>query len=139
VKINPTVRAAFAKQIRWQPGRRSVGRKDLLFVVPVKTLDALWRKDTSGYLAPGAPGIKDRFAKLQRYLDESTGPVVLDAPEVVFQEWSGAVGFIDGRHRAALARDLGADHIMVAVPAEEADKFQAATKAKSVHGPVVLS
>jgi len=135
--IHPLVRAAFAKKIRWQPSGMSRGRKDRLFVLRVRDLDAAWRRNPQ-YIAPGDSGMTGKFAKLRQYIDDTAEPVPLDAPEVAWQEWDQGIGFIDGRHRAALVRDLGADRIMVAVPPEQADEFQTNTKAKPVSGPTTL-
>lgn len=137
--IHPLVLAAFAKKIRWQLGAIPRGRKDQMFVMEIRDFDALWKGNNAQYIPPGDPGIKGRIQRLQRYIDETSAPVPLDAPEVVWQEWIKAIGFIDGRHRVVAARDyLKADKIAVAVPPEQAAEFQRATKAKPVRGPVTI-
>jgi len=120
-----------AVAIRWVKGWRAAGSKFPLVRVRMALLDHLWRGSPM-YLAPGDQGIGNRAEKLRVYLGAGPGPHELDAPEGVFGD--GSVGFIDGRHRVSVLRDLGVREIAVAVPPENVQEFLKATQGKLVSG-----
>ena len=119
------------KGLVWQHGRYSADHGYTMVEVPLDTLDGLWKWDL-GYLKPGDPGIGDRLAKLREVA--RAGAVRMDAAEVSYDEKHGRVIVADGRHRIALARELGMKKIRVAVEGPDLDEFMA-----GVPGAVVVT
>jgi hypothetical protein len=87
-------------------------RRLATLVVDIAKVDASWREDVGFYLPPGE-GL--RWGEPRGFLDTLTRkrrPVRM--PCLILHP-RGNVGFVDGRHRFALFRDLGATSIPVRV------------------------
>lgn len=100
------------KLIRHKPkfirDERPSARNMVLIEIDTDTLDRLWQKDKEYYLP------RDK-----RTIDLSK-PIV--APIVDFTV-TGAISFVDGRHRFAALRDMGVDKVVVMVSPEDVPKF----------------
>lgn len=87
--------------------------------VNVKKFDKEWSKDTEFYIGKNGKGqIHNRYQDFIEFLTtdpEVRGPI--EASEVHVNEF-GKPGFVNGRHRFAVLRDLGAKTIPVAMISE---------------------
>jgi len=128
---------ASAPKVRWVLGPRSKAAKDILVRVNLARFDALWKKDTGGYLDPNDPGLRTRRAKMLQHLT-SAPQVDLYASEVYYDANRDWITFVDGRHRVAVLRELGATEIAVAVRHDNLAEFLAATGGRKVGSSVVL-
>lgn len=83
--------------------------------IDVKKFDKSWSQDRGVYIGPNGQGsIGDRSAGVMEYY-ETDKPI--DASEVDILP-NGRVAFIDGRHRFAVLRDMGAEVIPMAMDDE---------------------
>ncbi len=109
-------------RVTFTPHERAGGGEVLVMVDPQK-LDAAWRQDASYYIpttGAGASEVKGRREGFLRFLD--TGKPI-QAPRAGLDA-EGNPYFTDGRHRFAVLRDLGASHVGVVVPADQAADFR---------------
>jgi predicted RNA methylase len=92
-------------------------RRFQLVEIPVATIEAQFERDKNHYIGPGGSGktIGERYQSLLAKV--KAGTRILDAPQVWVDKY-GKLSFADGRHRFALARDLGAENIQVAMEPE---------------------
>jgi hypothetical protein len=91
--------------------------KLVLVNVDVEKFDPVWARDKGMYIGPNGQGaIEGRAVKVMEYYE--TGKPI-DASEVDVES-DGSVAFIDGRHRYAVLRDMGAKTIPMAMTAESA-------------------
>jgi len=94
---------------------RSRMNDDVVAEVDPQKFDAAWSKDKDFHVGPGGKGgIGNRYENVKRLITEGKK---LPLPEVSIRE-DGQVGFVDGRHRFAVQRDMGHKKIHVAVDRE---------------------
>lgn len=117
-------------RIAWKLGPAVKDRK--LVEVDISEVDRLWKKNSSQYIGPNDPGVKDRRANLVKALSAKPAQK-WEAPEVGFN--NGVLMFDDGRHRTAVMRDLGAKKIGLAVTPDTANEFMQETGAKEARSP----
>lgn len=91
--------------------------------VDLDKFDTNWKKDEGYYVGPGGEGgIGSRYENVKEYLTTTKEPV--EAPEVTRMKAIDVVSFTDGRHRAAVLRDLGAKKMTILVPKEDKGWFE---------------
>lgn len=89
-----------------------------LVVLDAEKVEELFKNDGSYYIKPGAPnGIDRRYDGVIEYL--KTGQDI-DASTIHIRDDNGkpALGFIDGRHRFCVYRDMGMPRIPFAMDSE---------------------
>lgn len=92
--------------------------KRLVKVDTEKVVEAA-RRQIGLFVGPeGAGGIAKRYQAARQLLEQG---ILVDAPEIVVRKTKlgPEVTFVDGRHRFAAARDLGATVLNVAVPRQQ--------------------
>jgi hypothetical protein len=72
-----------------------------IYLISVDMFDSCWKKMSAAYI-PKDKGHQDKVTNIYRLLGEDE-PIVV--PEISVKDSN--VGFIDGRHRFAVIRDLG--------------------------------
>jgi hypothetical protein len=91
--------------------------KLMLVNIDVEKFDPAWARDKGLYIGPNGQGaIEGRAVSVMEYYE--TGKPI-DASEVDVER-DGSVVFIDGRHRYAVLRDMGAKTIPMAMTSESA-------------------
>jgi hypothetical protein len=94
-----------------------------LVEVDLGKFDANWKKDPEYYVGPGGEGgIGNRYDNIKDFLINASEPI--EAPEVTRMKSIDVVSFTDGRHRAAVLRDLGAKKMTILVPKEDKQWFE---------------
>ncbi len=114
-----TIRAKQQRQFKQGQVAQVSGAR--LVTVDVADLDRLWREsDPSRYVEPGGftPGgeVAGKYDRFQRWLEDNPDTDI-EASYVGFA--SGAPGFVDGRHRFAVLRDMGVKQITISVDPED--------------------
>ena len=121
--ISPLPALSFVKDARFTPS------KYLLISVDTQKLDREWSKDIGFYLAPGSKEnhIGDRYARFQTWLQEHPGAPI-EAPFVSWKMYptpeTGGVGFLDGRHRFAVLRDMGYKTVNIVIEDKQLPYFK---------------
>ncbi len=107
-----------------QPARAK--QRENIVWVDVGKFDQEWNKDEGFYIGAGGVGAKisNRYERFQEFL--KTGQPV-EMPEVSLREFEirgSRIGFVNGRHRFAVLRDMGLKSIPVSISKKEADEFK---------------
>lgn len=91
--------------------------------VDMDKFDANWKKDPEYYVGlEGEGGMRDRYETVKGFIEGTNEPI--EAPEVTRVKSSDIVSFTDGRHRAAVLRDLGAKRMTLLVPDRDKQWFE---------------
>lgn len=103
--------------LQWTLNYYDKGRGKILVTVNLEKLDRAWSK-SSGYVPRKSyPDYQGKLARLRQAFEE--GARTFDAPSISYYEDEDLFGVIDGRHRIALARELGSKTIKVAINPQE--------------------
>lgn len=101
------------------------GRGEVLVMVDPARLDAAWARGHPDYYLPAqGPGKSEVKGRREGFKDFLAKGKPVQASRVSYDPDTGAVDFIDGRHRFAVLRDLGLHAVGVMVPRKQADTFR---------------
>ena len=88
-----------------------VKASDIIVWVDVDKLDKSWKKSDDGcYVYPGGvEGVEGKYDYWIRYLEEHCKPIEMSKIGMT----DGKAGFVDGRHRFVIMRDVGVKRVPV--------------------------
>ncbi len=112
---------------------RAVAERMPTVQVDVAALDAAWQRDPSRYIPPGGrPDDADRarYERMREFIARARRVgIPIEQPQITVDATDG-VTFLDGRHRFAVLRDLGAGRLPVSVERLRAARVKASYGAK---------
>jgi len=114
--------------LKWVLSSLDKGRGKVLATINVSKADKAWQRHAGGSYVPskGYPDYQGKLARLRALVEE--GVRSLDAPSVSYDSVRGVFGITDGRHRIALARELGLKTIRVAIYPDQKEALESALR-----------
>lgn len=117
---NPSVFVA-GRELPMVMKKRAKNADEVVVDLDMNKMDNAWAEDRGFYLdREGGNRIGRRYENILESIEDLED---LDMPEVGFTD-SGILSFTDGRHRAAVLRDLGAENLPVSMSKADAQKAQ---------------
>jgi len=105
-------------------------KHDVLFLADTKKLDKSWKRgDPMLHIGSGGEGqLHNRYNDFQDWLktnkDIEVAQVSHTPQDMISKNHPGHIGFVNGRHRFAVLRDMGLKKIPVAVPKGQQGLFK---------------